>query len=150
MSHALETTLLRRYVIERAAGRMPCKEYARYDFDIGAWVRCDEIAARESIHWRRLRKPGAPWCPILGPLTDIDEDDDLQAFFETIPEDGWQRLAAGVGKRPTACLREWTESGRRILNAVSGNHPRNGAPHGKLVGWPTGRGTGRRSLFRVE
>jgi hypothetical protein len=146
MSRALETTLLRRYVLERAAGRILRKEYARYDSALDAWVRCDEAVAREALHWRRLRKPATPWCPILGPQTGIDDDDSLQAFFATFPEDGWQPLAAGVAKRPTACLREWRETGRRILDAISGDHPESGAPPGKLAGWPSGRGTGRRSL----
>lgn len=146
MSRVPEATLLRRYVLERAAGRVPRKGYARYDSDIGAWVRCDEAVAREARHWRCLRKLAAPWCPILGQQTGIADDDTLQAFFETIPGDGWQRLAALVGKRPTACLREWQESGRRILDAVSNDYPRSGALPGKLAGWPMGRGTGRRSL----
>jgi len=146
MSRAPETTLLRRYVFERTAGRTPRKEFARYHSGIGAWIRCDETTARDSAHWRRLRKLAAPWCPILGPQTSIADDDALQAYFATVPEDGWQRLAALVGKRPTTCLREWRESGRRILDAVSLDHPRRAAPPGKLAGWPIGRGTGRRSL----
>jgi hypothetical protein len=146
MSRGPETILLRRYVLERAAGRVPRQEYARYDSSVDAWVRCDEAAARDAEHWRRLRKPAAPWCPVLGPQTDIADDDALQAFFVTAADDGWQRLAARVGKRPTACLREWRESGRRILDAVSLDHPRRAAPPGKLAGWPIGRGTGRRGL----
>jgi hypothetical protein len=43
-------------------------------------------------------------------------------------------------------LGEWRESGRRILDAVSPDHPGRAAPPGKLAGWPEGRGTGRRSL----
>lgn len=146
MLRAPETILLRRYVLERASGRAPRKEFARYDSALGAWVRCDEAVAREALHWRRLRKPATPWCPILGPQTDIDHDDGLQAFFATVLEDGWQPLAAGVAKRPTACLREWRETGRRILDAVSDAHPRSGVPPGKLAGWPIGRGTGRRGI----
>jgi hypothetical protein len=146
MSRVPETTMLRRYVLERAAGRIPRKEYARYDFDLGAWVRCDEAVARDSEHWRRLRKPATPWCPVLGPQTGIADDDSLQAFFVTVADDGWQRLAARVEKRPTACLREWRESGRRILDAVSLDHPRRVAPPGKLAWWPIERGTGRRGL----
>jgi hypothetical protein len=43
-------------------------------------------------------------------------------------------------------LREWRESGHRILDAVSGDHPESAAPPGKLAGWPSGRGTGQRGL----
>jgi hypothetical protein len=145
MSRAPETTL-RRYVLERAAGRVPRQEYVRYDSDIGAWVRCDEATARDSAYWRRLRKPAAPWCGVLSPRTDNADDDALEAFFATVPEDGWQHLAARIGKRPMACLREWKKFGRRILDAVSDDHPRSKAPPGKLAGWPIGHGTGRRGL----
>ncbi|QDL99518.1 hypothetical protein FLL57_20355 [Rhodopseudomonas palustris] len=138
--------LLRRYVLERASERFPCKEFARYDFNIGAWVRCDEATARASEHWRRLRRSSAAWCPVLGSRTDVLTDDALQAFFLTISEDEWQRLATRVGKRPKACLRDWREAGRRILSAVSNDHPESGASPGKLAGWPTARGTGRRGL----
>jgi hypothetical protein len=56
-----EAQLLRRYVLERAAGRIPTAEYVRLEEvapGVGGWIRCDEKTARESEHWRRLRKPG--------------------------------------------------------------------------------------------
>ncbi|MCX7321630.1 MAG: hypothetical protein NT113_19835 [Hyphomicrobiales bacterium] len=146
MSLSPQVVLLRRYVLERAAGRFPRKEFARYDVDIGAWVRCEEAVARASAHWRCLRQPSAPWCPVLGSRTGVYDDEALQAFFITIPEDEWQRLATRVGKRPKACLQDWRESGRRILDAVSNNHPASGALPGNLAGWPSTRGTGRRGL----
>lgn len=146
MSRDQESALLRRYVLERAAGRTPRKEHARLDVSVGAWIRCDEALALASEHWRRLRRPAEPWCPVLGKQTRIFDDDALQAFFATVPEDGWQQMATRVGKRPGACLREFKESGRRILDAVSGDNHRTRAPLGKLAGWPLGRGKGRRGF----
>lgn len=146
MSLSPEVGLLRRYVLERAAGRFPRKEFARFDFDSGAWVRCDEAIARASEHWRCLRRPDTSWCPVLGSRTGIYDDDALQAYFITTQEDEWQRLATRVGKRPTACLRDWRESGRRILRAVSDDHLTYEVSLGKLAGWPQARGTGRRGL----
>jgi hypothetical protein len=76
---------------ERAAGRVPRKEYST-----GAWVRCDEAAARDSAHWPRLRKLATPWCPILGQKTGIDGALNEEGFFRVDshsrrPREGTQR-----------------------------------------------------------
>lgn len=142
-----EALLLRRYVIERAAGRVPAAEWVRYDSTLSAWLYCDEAAARASAHRRRLRRFGAPWCPVLGSRIGIAQDQALQAYFETVEVDGWSRLATAVRARPGDCLRRWRETGRRIIAAMaihpSGDRP----PPGRLAGWPARRGTGPRSLL---
>jgi hypothetical protein len=144
-----EAQLLRRYVLERAAGRIPAAEYVRLEEvapGVGGWIRCDEKTARESEHWRRLRRPGALWCPVLGNRLGVAQDVALQAYFLTVPEDGWQRLANEVRRCPLECLRRWRDAGRRILAAsvaqTSGALP----PPGRLAGWPAQRGIGSRSL----
>lgn len=148
MAKASKVDHLRRYVLERAAGRVPRKEYARYDHGVGAWIRCDEAEVRESIHWRCLRRPATPWCPVLGPQTEIHHDDALQAFFATIAEDEWSRLSTTVRKRPAACLREWKQAGQRILYAVSGDYSGSEILPGRLAQWPTSRGAGQRILVQ--
>lgn len=145
-----EAQLLRRYVLGRAAGRIPAAEFVRLEEvapGLGGWIKCDEKTAKESEHWRRLRKPGALWCPVLGNHLGIAQDVALQAYFLTVSEDGWQRLANEVRRRPSGCLRRWRDAGRRILRAsvaqTSGALP----PPGRLAGWPARRGTGSRSLL---
>jgi hypothetical protein len=142
-----EALLLRRYVIERAAGRIPAAEWVRYEPALGAWLYCDERTARTAQYRRRLRKPDALWCPVLGNRIGIAANVALQAFFETIEADGWPRLAAAVRVRPSDCLRRWRESGRRIIAAMAANPSGDRPPPGRLVGWPTRRGTGLRSLL---
>jgi hypothetical protein len=144
-----EAQLLRRYVLERAAGRTPAAEYVRLEEvapGVGGWIRCDEKTARESEHWRRLRRPGALWCPVLGNRLGIAQDVALQAYFLTVPEGGWQRLADEVRRRPSQCLRHWRDAGRRILAASAGTTTGRPPPQGRLAGWPAHRGTGSRSL----
>lgn len=145
-----ETLLLRRYVLERAAGRVPAAEYARLEEmgeGIGAWIRCDRQTAQAARHWRRLRRAGTLWCPVLGSRLDIAQDAALQAFFMTIPDDDWSRLAAAVRARPSDCLRRWQQAGRRILVAAAAVAMGNPPPPGRLAGWPGQRGTGPRSLL---
>lgn len=146
MTHAPDTVLLRRYILERAAGRIPRKEYARYEAALGAWIRCDEIAARSCGRWKRVRRAGEPWCFVLGHQTVVMDDDQLQAYFATVPEDGWMRLGSAVQMRPAACLREWRESGARILDACSGTTTLAIQKVGSLSRWPAARGSGSRSL----
>lgn len=141
-----DAILLRRYVIDRAAGRV-ASEWSRYDEELGAWVRCTELAARSAEHWRRLRRPGTLWCPVLGNRLKIAQDMALQAYFLTIPEDSWSRLANAVRSRPRHCLYRWRETGRRILNATAVHSSGEQSPPGKLTGWPRARGRGARSLI---
>jgi len=145
-----EALLLRRYVIERAAGRVPAAEWARYEPTIGAWLYCDEWEARTAQHRCRLRRPGALWCPVLGNRIDIARDGALQAYFETVDVDGWSRLSAAVRARPSDCLRRWREAGRRIISAMAADPSGDRPPLGKLAGWPVRRGIGSRSLLGNE
>jgi len=140
--------ILRRYVIERASGRVPRHEFAFYAADIGAWIRCDETTAKRHKHHRRVRKDGLPWCDTLGHCTDVADDEALQVFFLTVAPEDWSQLAAVVREHPKRCLLEWKASGARIINAVSSDSASavSGAP-GPLSGWPATRGTGQRSLL---
>jgi hypothetical protein len=142
-----KTLLLRRYVLERATGRVPRREFARYDVDLGVWIRCDEPVARDSEYWRRLRKPAHPWCDVLGCQTAIADDDALQAYFETIDPENWSSLAQAVRTNSSRCFRAWRDAGERILAAVSGTIAVGGGrSEGSLTGWPLLRGSALRSL----
>jgi hypothetical protein len=145
-----EALLLRRYVIERTVGRVPAAEWARYEPTIGGWLYCDERSARTAQHRRRLRRPGALWCPVLGNRIEIAQDRALQADFETVDVDGWSRLAAAVRARPSDCLRRWREAGRRIIAAMAADPSGDRPPLGKLAAWPSRRGIGSRSLLSSE
>jgi hypothetical protein len=140
--------MLRRYVIDRAAGRSPRQEWAYYESRLGVWIRCDKSVAERHEEQRRIRKDGLPWCPILGHCTDIRDDFDLQMHFLTVPQDDWPRMASTVRARPERCLKDWRASGTRIIAAVSigPEAPVSGTP-GPLAGWPNERGTGQRSML---
>lgn len=135
---------LRRYVIDRAAGRTPHPEWAYYAPDIGAWLYADGASARRHEHHRRVRIDGRPWCDVLGHRTDVRDDLQLQAYFLTIPEDDWHRLAIDVAQHPNRCLREWRAAGALILAAAD---PDVATSQGPLSDWPPSRGTGPRSML---
>lgn len=148
MAALLDAQMLRRYVLERAAARVPRLEFARYDGDLGVWIRCNEAAARCSEHWRRLRKPAEPWCDVLGHQTLIADDDSLQAFFETVASENWPFLARAVQTGSNRCLRTWREVGNQIVAAVEGiPETKENRSKGRLSGWPRKRGDARRSLL---
>jgi hypothetical protein len=139
---------LRRYVIEKASGRTPRAEWAFYEPNVCAWIRCDEPTARRHEHHRRIRIEGLPWCDVLGHRTDVRDDEAMQIFFLTIDPGGWLQFAAAVREHPTRCLRDWTAAGTRIIAAVSdvATSAASGTP-GPLARWPKARGTGQRSLL---
>lgn len=148
-----DAKLLRRYVIERSAGRVPCPEYMRF-IEIetidgppnGAWQRCSETEARAAPRWRRLRIPGRPWCPVLGPRVGIARDVQLQAHFATVPDGDWYRMEQRARHHPERCLAEWRAAGRRLIDAADAATAGRRAP-GRLRGWPGRRGGGLRSLL---
>lgn len=140
--------LLRRYVIDRAAGRAPHAEWSYLSQDIGAWILADETSARQHEHHRRVRKRGQSWCDVLGHCTVVRDDIDLQMYFATIAVDEWSRLAIDVMRRPSRCLRDWRASGSRIIAAVDPTAASpSGTTSGPLSGWPPARGTGPRSML---
>lgn len=142
------THLLRRYVIDRAAGRTPHPEWAFYAPDVGAWVLADEAAARQHEHHRRIRQAGRSWCEVMGHRTGVHDDEVLQIYFLTVAPDEWSRLALAVMRAPRRCLREWRAAGARLIVAVD---PSATAPSritaGSLADWPRARGTGPRSML---
>lgn len=137
--------ILRRYVIDRAAGRSPHPEWSWLNPDLGAWILADETTARQHVHHRRIRREGVPWCDFLGHRTAVHDDRELQVYFETIPDDEWSRLAIAVMRHPQRSLQDWRASGARIIAAVSGTPSVSGT--GALSGWPKERGTGPRSML---
>lgn len=140
--------ILRRYVIDRAAGRVPRPEWAYYSPDVGAWVRADEAAAGRHEHHRRVRREGRPWCDVLGHRTTVRDDVALQIYFLTVEPAEWRRLAIAVERSPMKCLREWRAGGARLIAAVDGSSMTSGTTMpGPLDGWPERRGTGPRSML---
>jgi len=137
---------LRRYVIDKAAGRSPRHEWQYFDASMNAWYRADEGRARSHEHFRRSRQDGHGWCDVLGHRTSVADDLELQAFFLTIAEDEWPRLATAVRRCAVRCLREWRASGARIIASVD---PASSSPSGQgaLAGWPLKRGQARRSMM---
>ncbi|GGF72986.1 hypothetical protein GCM10007301_35980 [Azorhizobium oxalatiphilum] len=147
-----DVRLMRRYVISRAAGRaIPEWTYfvPQLAEGMGAWLRGDEKTAKATEHWRRERRPSEPWCPWLGRRCGVLEDMALQAFFMTVPEDGWSRLDVAVSRTPSRCFREWRASGERLLAFIeeSIDAPPNPGP---AAGWPAKRGVGMRSLLALR
>lgn len=142
-------SLLRRYVARRATGE-PCPEYTRL-VDLGGgiegWLWSDEVTARASGRWRRLRVPGKPWCTVLGPHVEIAHDVELQAHFVTVTEGGWRRLEHHVRRRSSRCLQDWRAAGRRVIDAARAAAEGKPLP-GKLSGWPSERGSGARTMPR--
>lgn len=136
--------ILRRYVLDRAAGRMPRPEWSYYAPDIGAWILAAEASARRYEHHRRVRIDGVPWCDVLGHRTEVADDLQLQTYFLTIAPDGWSRLAIEVMQHPTRCLKSWRAAGALILTAVDPDTEASGGP---LADWPPFRGTGPRSML---
>lgn len=136
---------LRRYVNGRARNRIH-NEYVRYDSYLGAWLLCDEGTARAHAHWRRIRHPGQPWCPVLGRNVAVASDTALQSFFEAIGPEEWRRLELAVRLDPSRCLREWRAQGDRLIAAVRAAAEGH-SERGQLSGWLSKRGTGARSLL---
>ena len=119
-----EAQALRRYVRERAAGRT-APEWVTYDSDLRAWtVSGSEAEATASGRdWRRVRRPGEPWCAVLGWDLTVARDDALQAVFVTHePDDlsAWRRMFLDADRAPARCLSDWRARGHRLLAAVSG------------------------------
>ena len=137
--------ILRRYVIDRAAGRTPRPEWSYYSRDIGAWLLADETIARRHEHHRRIRVDGLPWCDVLGHRVDVRDDLALQTYFLTMTPNDWHRLAIDVMRRPKRCLRDWRAAGALIIAAVDPGAAASGP--GPLSDWPESRGTGLRSVL---
>lgn len=141
--------LLRRYVIDRAAGRSPRLEWAFLAPDVGGWVLADQATARSHEHHRRVRQDGRPWCEVLGHRTEVRDDQALQVYFLTIASDEWSRLALAVMRAPTRYLREWRVAGERLIAAIDQDTaaPSGTTTLGPLDDWPRTRGTGPRSML---
>jgi len=140
--------LLRRYVIDRAASRMPYAEWSFLSPDIGGWVLADQAAAKLHEHHRRIRQDGRPWCEVMGHRTDVCNDEALQIYFLTIAPDEWSHLAFAVMRAPKRCLCKWRAAGTRLIAAVDPSaEPSSGTTSGPLSDWPKSRGTGPRSML---
>ena len=144
-----EVLALRRFVRERAAGRVAL-EWVVYDPALGAWLASSEAEATTSGRdWRRVRRPGEPWCAVLGRDLTVARDDALQAVFVTHePDDlsAWRRMFIDIDRAPERCLSDWRARGRRLLAAVSDDPAATG---GNLAARFTARGTGKRGLAGV-
>lgn len=118
-----EAHALRRYVVARASGREHA-EWARAEphpaLGFVAWTGCTEADANgrdDGKAFRRLRRPGQPWCQYLGADTTIAEDLPLQAYFDHHGADAhdWNRLRTEVSRNRVNALRTWRQKGREIL-----------------------------------
>jgi len=117
-----EAHALRRYVRNRAHGR-PAPEYARFDSFIGGWVESNETEAAGRIDgkaFRRVRRPGLPWCEWLGLDTRIADDHALQAYFQLHAKEAhdWNRLFKEVDRNRRQVLRRWRLEGLGILSRL--------------------------------
>jgi hypothetical protein len=140
--------LLRRYVLDRAAGRSPHKEWTYLAPEIGAWVLVDQAGAQNHEPRRRIRQEGRAWCDVLGHRTAVRDDIALQAYFLTMFPDEWSRLALAVMRRPKTCLGTWRASGMRLIASVDASAVPSSSPmKGPLDGWPKARGSGPRSML---
>jgi hypothetical protein len=151
-----EAHALRRYVAARAAGRTH-HEYARADDDLGAWVASTDAEATgrcDGKRYRRIRRPGAPWCEYLGEDTSIAADAALAAFFELHAAEAsdWTKLKTEVTRNRRAALQSWRRKGREIIARIRMQHAagpdvRIRSPLADEFAKP---GTGLRSLKRIK
>lgn len=118
--HDGEAHALRRYTSARAAGREH-PEWSRYDSNLSAWVGCTDAEASgqdDGRRFRRIRRPGMPWCTYLGADTTIAADTALAAYFELHASEGhdWNRLLVEVTRNRRRALKDWRQKGREILS----------------------------------
>ncbi|TPM33559.1 hypothetical protein FJ955_02075 [Mesorhizobium sp. B2-2-2] len=125
---------LRRYVVARAAGRT-ASEYSRGDIVDGCpvWVASSHVEAAgqcDGIRFKRVRRPGRPWCKYLGLDVSIASDSALQAFFEVTEEDphAWNALAIEVSRDRMKALRSWRSRGREVLSRIRAARTEAGMP----------------------
>lgn len=122
MNESSEDSALRCYVRNRAACR-PAAEYERFDPSIAFWIvsNATEAAGRcDGRAFRRVRRPGLPWCKWLGRDTRIADDHALQAFFElhAREEHDWNRLLKEVSRNGRKALHNWRSEGDNILSRL--------------------------------
>lgn len=141
-----------RYVERRSMDR-PLTGWVKLTQVIGndwaAWqivTEAEAKAAPADAYAHRVRTPGQPWCPWLGPDVSVAADLTLQSYFVTVPDDQWSKLATAIRRDQRKTVAEWRETGARLLAAAAGapppHHPRQQAP----ILMFRERGPGRRSL----
>lgn len=141
-----------RYVERRAMDR-PVTGWVKLARFVGddwaAWMCVSENEAKEAPAAEfphRIRTPGQPWCPWLGPDVSVAADLTLQAYFAVVPDDGWPRLATSIRRAQRRTVAEWRETGARLLAAAAGAPPpRSPRPRAPVLTFAA-RGPGRRSL----
>jgi hypothetical protein len=137
---------MRRAIDRRVTGWV---KLAQFVGDWAAWACVSEAEAKsapadEFAH--RIRTPGQPWCDWLGPDISVAADLVVQAYFATVPDDQWPRLATAIRRDQRKTVAEWREAGQRLLAAAAGAPPpRQPRPHPIALAFTT-RGPGRRSL----
>lgn len=144
--------MVRIYVGRRASGRpVPGWEKAILYLDDGwvGWTTITESDAQNSgpddlVRCRRT--PSQPWCEWLGPNTCVANDIELQAYFATVADDEWPRLAIGVRHSQRQAAAEWRAVGAHLIAAVTRARSGTASRASNLF---RERGTGRRSLLKL-
>jgi hypothetical protein len=147
--------LVRIYVNRRASGRLvPGWERAVLFLPTAAgkpgwigWTTITEAEAKNSAPddlVRCRRTPGQRWCNWLGPNMSVADDIELQAFFATVPDDEWPRLAIAVRRSQRQAAAAWHAAGARLIAAATSDRHHPASPAASLF---RERGTGQRSLL---
>lgn len=150
--------MVRIYVNRRASGRpVPGWEKAVYFLPatpdgLPAWVGWTAITESEAKQAdpddlvRRTRTPGQRWCDWCGPNTSVSDDIELQAYFTTIDDDDWPRLAIAMRQSQRQAAAEWRAAGTRLIAAVTRARRGPASPASNLF---QKRGAGTRSLLKL-
>ncbi|CAI9400160.1 hypothetical protein ANOBCDAF_00427 [Pleomorphomonas sp. T1.2MG-36] len=144
--------MVRIYVGRRASGRpVPGWEKAVL-FLPGNWIGWTTITETEAKQAdpdelvRCRRTPAQRWDDWLGPNMTVADDIELQAFFATVPDDEWPRLAIAVRRSQRQAAAAWHAAGARLIAAATRNRRGPASPASSLF---RERGTGRRSLLKL-
>ncbi|WP_051228241.1 hypothetical protein [Pleomorphomonas oryzae] len=150
--------MVRIYVNRRASGRpVPGWEKAVYFLPptpdgLPGWIGWTTVTESEAKNSgrddlvRRTQTPAQRWDDWLGPNMTVADDLEMQAFFATVPDDEWPRLAIAVRRSQRQAAAAWRAAGARLIAAATRNRRDPASPASNLF---RERGTGRRSLLKL-
>ncbi|WP_284542375.1 hypothetical protein [Pleomorphomonas sp. T1.2MG-36] len=144
--------MVRIYVGRRASGR-PVSGWERAVLFLdGGWVGWTTITESDAKNSapdelvRCRRTPSQPWCDWCGSNMSVARDIELQAFFTTIDDDAWPRLAIAIRNSQKRTVTEWRAAGARLIAAATKDRRYPASPASRLF---RARGIGTRSLLKL-
>lgn len=143
---------VRIYVSRRANGQTVSGWEKAVLFLDGGWVGWTTITESEAKHAsdgdliRCRRTPSQRWCEWLGPNTSVADDLELQAYFATIADDEWPRMAIAIRHSQRQAVAEWRAAGVRLIAAATRDRRGPASRASKMF---LKRGSGPRSLLNL-